>query len=416
MKRLFAILLLSTTAILFAQERTTPHKFALVIGNSTYTNLSKLANPVNDATDVANVLGSLGFAVDIIKNGSLEEMEKAVLRLRENLRESEKAYGFFFFAGHGVQSGGENFLIPVDANIPSDAFLRNKSLSVQAVLDELNEAGNGLNVVVLDACRDNPFGWSRAVSSRGLATITRQPADSIIVYATSAGQIASDGTGRNGMFTSQLLPNLATPGLDVNEIFKRTGADVAAASNRQQIPAIYNQFFGTAFLGVPGEVVERPAASPFKPVASQADKSSQLNTKFWSIGASIGTSFDDPLVIGTFRGTLAPFKYSFFNTGLELGFASKVANVTSYYTLRPFLHYVFFYPFSEIGGVFAGTGLSYERPEYYIDDLLISDPSFYLDFVTGLMFFNWLELTYTARTNFYCFNGKLAIGAVYRFK
>jgi hypothetical protein len=147
-----------------------------------------------------------------------------------------------------VQSGGENFLIPADANIPGESFLRNRAVSVQTVLDEMNVAGNRLNVVVLDACRDNPFGWGRS-GGRGLAIVGHQHADSIIVYATSAGQQASDGTDRNGLFTGQLLNNLRDNNLEVNEVFRRTGANVAEVSNRRQIPAVYNQFFGTAYLG-----------------------------------------------------------------------------------------------------------------------------------------------------------------------
>jgi uncharacterized caspase-like protein len=187
--------------------------------------------------DITAVLSSLGFIVDQVLDASLEEMENAVLRLKNRLSISRDSYGFFFYAGHGVQSDGENYLIPVNANIPSESFLRNRALPVQAMLNELNEAGNILNVVVLDACRDNPFGWSRG-TGRGLAMVYRQPADSIIVYATSSGQAASDGTGRNGLFTSQLLHNLSDPNLDISEVFRRTGADVSELSSRQQIPAI----------------------------------------------------------------------------------------------------------------------------------------------------------------------------------
>jgi len=231
-------------ALIFAQQDE-PEKFALVIGNGAYRNLSRLNNPVNDADDMAYALEYLGFTVDKLLNGSLEQMEEAVTNLKEKLKGSTDAYGFFFYAGHGVQSNGENFLIPVNANIPNENYLRNRSLSVQVVLDDLNDAGNSLNVVVLDACRDNPFSWSRG-SGRGLAFVAHQPADSIIVYATSAGQVASDGEGRNGLFTSQLLPNLLTPGLEVTEIFRRTGSEVSRASANKQIPAIYSQFFGSA--------------------------------------------------------------------------------------------------------------------------------------------------------------------------
>ena len=179
MKKLFVVLILfAAAACLFAQkspakpestqESTVPPKFALVIGNGAYTGLSKLTNPVNDAADVAHVLEYLGFSVETVLNGTMNQMENAVLRLREKLSTSKNAYGFFFYAGHGVQSAGENFLIPVDANIPNENYLRNRAVSVQTLLDDMNDAGNSLNVVVLDACRDNPFGWSRS-GSRGLA-------------------------------------------------------------------------------------------------------------------------------------------------------------------------------------------------------------------------------------------------------
>jgi len=172
-----------------------PLKFALVIGNGAYSGgLPQLANPVNDANDMSAALQSLGFTVDTVLNGTLQQMEDASLKLKDRLSAAGNAYGFFFYAGHGVQSGGENYLIPVDADIPTESYLKSRALSVQALLDDLNDARNGLNVVVLDACRDNPFGWSRS-TSRGLAIITSQPADSIIVYSTSAGKQASDGTG-----------------------------------------------------------------------------------------------------------------------------------------------------------------------------------------------------------------------------
>ena len=234
-------------AALFAQEDAPP-KFALVIGNGNYSGLSRLANPVNDANDVSAALETLGFTVDTLINASQDQMDNAVIRLKNRLSVAQNSYGFFFYAGHGVQSGGENYLIPVDANIPDENFLRSRAVSVQVVLDVLNDARNSLNVIVLDACRDNPFGWSRS-GSRGLAVLNRQPADSIIVYATGSGQTASDGQGRNGLFTGQFLKNLATPGIEVYELFRRTSADVSDASSKRQVPAVYSQFFSTAYLG-----------------------------------------------------------------------------------------------------------------------------------------------------------------------
>jgi uncharacterized caspase-like protein len=232
-------------------------KFALVIGNGDYSGISALKNPVNDARDMEAALKGLGFAVDLVLNGGLDQMETAAVRLKNRLSASRNSYGFLFYAGHGVQSNGENYLLPVDARIQSENQLRQRAVALQWMLDEINQAGNELNVVVLDACRDNPFGWSRS-GSRGLSLVAHQPADSIIVYATSAGSTAADGTGRNGLFTGELLKNLKTPGIDVSEVFKRTGADVSRVSGNQQRPAVYNQFFGTAYLSAPPATAQTP--------------------------------------------------------------------------------------------------------------------------------------------------------------
>jgi len=257
-KVLLFLLILSAGSVLFAQQ-----KFALVIGNAEYTSLSRLNNPVNDANDITATLQSLGFTVEKILNGSLDQMENGVIRLRNRLSVNKDSYGFFFYAGHGVQAGGTNYLIPSNANIPGENFLRERALSVQAMLSELNDAGNELNIVVLDACRDNPFGWARS-GSRGLSTVSHQPADSIIVYATSAGSVAADGTGKNGLFTEHFLTHLKTPGLEVNEVFRRTMGDVSRASRNQQRPAVYNQYPGTAVLNTGNQARQStpaPAAS-----------------------------------------------------------------------------------------------------------------------------------------------------------
>ena len=430
MKKLFLFLLLFGIFNGFAQSDTVdienplPFKHALVIGNSNYTSLSKLANPVNDAKDVAAVLEYLGFSVDIVLNGNQIKIEKAIEKLKEKLSEAKNTYGIFYYAGHGVQSKGENFLIPVDANIPNENYLRNKTVSVQALLDDLNDAGNCLNIVILDACRDNPFGWNRS-GSRGLALVNHQPADSIIVYSTSAGQTSSDGEERNGLFTSHLLPNLATPGLEVNEIFRRTGADVTEASQRQQIPAIYNQFFGTAFLGEPGEMVVRPL--PFLPGSRPARKA--INPAcLWTAGASLGTAFQKPWLIGTLHGTIAPIKHSFIELGFDAGTISGhvVSNFEfdSYYLLSPFIHIAYFMPFSKIsgsfkGGFYTGIGSSYMMPVYKLADGKISDNSFNMftfNFMAGINFLDFIDISYSVRTTFIRTCYKASVGYVYRFK
>jgi hypothetical protein len=221
-------------------------KYALVVGNGAYQSISRLNNPVNDAADIKAALEGLGFQVDLLTNANLGRMEDAAIQLKNRLRNSPDSYGFFFYAGHGVQSQGQNYLIPVDADIKSESFLRERAFNVQLLYDEMEQAGNALNIIVLDACRNNPFGWSRS-GIRGLTVVSEQPAGSIIVYATGAGQAAADGAGRNGLFTGQLLKNLPLD-VEVKDLFNRTGLDVLKASGGGQRPAVYNTFFGQAFL------------------------------------------------------------------------------------------------------------------------------------------------------------------------
>jgi uncharacterized caspase-like protein len=233
-------------------------RFALVIGNGAYEHITKLMNPTNDARDMADELKDLGFTVDLLVDRDLSAMEDAVVRLGNRLSTSVDAVGFFYYAGHGVQSSGTNYLIPAEANIPSASFLQQKALALQSVLDTLQASGNKLNVVVLDACRDNPFSWSRS-GTRGLTVVGAQPPGSIIVYATSAGSVAQDGRGRNGVFTGELLRHMHSPGTDIYDVFKQTGAAVSSDTAGSQIPAVYTQFFGSYALVAAAQPVE-PAA------------------------------------------------------------------------------------------------------------------------------------------------------------
>jgi len=240
MKKLLIFLLFFIAVTIHGQE-----KHSLIIGNSNYTHFGTLRNPVNDVNDIEIVLRGLGFTIEKVLDGSLNQMENAAIRLRNRLSVAgNNAIGFFFYAGHGLEMGGTNYLIPSDANIPDRNFLRERAFSVQVMLDMLNDSRNALNIVVLDACRDFPSAWSRSLN-RGLAIISNPPANHIIMFATGAGMVASDGTGRNGLFTTHFLNNLRVPGIDVNEIFRRTMGDVARASNNQQRPALYTDFSET---------------------------------------------------------------------------------------------------------------------------------------------------------------------------
>lgn len=293
MKKIICWLLALSIAFIFpamltAQER----RVALVIGNGDYQAATKLINPVNDAADIGEVLAGLGFDVEVRIDADLDMMEKAVLRFGNKLAGSTDSVGFFYYAGHGVQSNGENYLIPVDARLSAESMLRIRAIPLQFVLDSIGEAGNKLNIIVLDACRDNPFSWARS-SARGLAVVGIQPAASIVVYSTSAGKVAQDGTGRNGTFTEELLRHLPTPGLDIMEVLRRTGQDVQAKTASAQIPAIYSQFFGFLQL-VPGEA---PAmAGPAAPMETSA-KASPAAGSVTSAGSSSGSSSESSGVL-----------------------------------------------------------------------------------------------------------------------
>ncbi len=244
-------------------------RLALVIGNSSYGSLGRLNNPGNDAQDMARALQSLGFDVDLQLDAGLDAMERSIVRLGDGLSRDKDSIGFFYYAGHGIQSKGENYLIPADTEILSENFLRSKALGLQAVLDTMQSSGNYLNVVILDACRNNPFSWARS-QSRGLSTVGRQPSGSIVVYATSSGDVAQDGEGRNGIFTTGLLKHIGTPGLEIKEVFNRAGRDVREATRGVQTPAVYSQFFDSAYLSGSSPAAESPAAAKTPQGAQQA--------------------------------------------------------------------------------------------------------------------------------------------------
>ncbi len=266
--------------LVFSQQTSGP-RYALVIGNSRYQHVTQLRNPSNDATDMAATLKALGFSVDLIVNADLAGMVNGVVRLGNQLATSRNAVGFFYYAGHGVQSSGSNYLVPTNADIPSPNFLGQMALDMQSVLATLQSAGNKLNIVVLDACRNNPFPWSRS-GIRGLTVVGSQPPGSIIVYATGAGGVAQDGNGRNGVFTGELLKHLSTPNTDISTVFRDTGAAVQADTDGRQIPAIYTQYFGTFQLAVsrerPASIAEQPTEVKPKLSITQSYGSLSIST------------------------------------------------------------------------------------------------------------------------------------------
>jgi len=188
---LFILIFIYPSSLIAGAERRT----ALVIGNGGYSS-SPLNNAVNDAADIATNLQRLGFSVILKKNVSHQEMEDAILEFGEQLKKG--GVGLFFYAGHGVQKDSRNYLIPIGARINKDTDIKFQAVDAETVLAEMGNAGNNLNIVILDACRDNPFSKSFRTASRGLAIISDAPKGTFITYSTSPGKVAADGSGRTG--------------------------------------------------------------------------------------------------------------------------------------------------------------------------------------------------------------------------
>jgi len=211
----------------------TERRTALVIGNSSY-NTGSLRNPVNDADDMASALKRLGFDVILKKNATQQDMEDAIRDLGDRIKKG--GVGLFFYAGHGVQISGKNFLLPVGAKIDRETDVKYRAMDADMVLDEMGNAGNPMNIVIFDACRDNPFGKSFRTASRGLAIISSAPRGTLVSYSTSPGNVAADGGGRNSLYTGSLMKHIMTPGLPIEEVFKNVRQDVVRQTGGKQIP------------------------------------------------------------------------------------------------------------------------------------------------------------------------------------
>jgi uncharacterized caspase-like protein len=178
-------------------------------------------------------LSSLGFEVTIRENASHRDMLRAVGEFGRKL--TADSVGMFYYAGHGVQVRGRNFLIPIDASIQNEAEVGLESLDVDRVLEQMQQAGNRLNMVILDACRNNPFERRFRGVSGGLAQIDA-PKGTLLAYATAPGKVAADGDGANGLYTAELLRALRVPGLKVEDVFKRVRSAVAQKTGDLQMP------------------------------------------------------------------------------------------------------------------------------------------------------------------------------------
>lgn len=232
-------------------------RIALIIGNAAYPG-APLRNPVNDARDMAAALKGAGFQVTLRENIGLRAMAEAVRAFGDSMRADGVAV--FYFAGHGVQVKDRNYLLPVDADIQREDEIPYATLDVNQVLDKMDRARSRVNVVILDACRNNPFVRSFRGLGQGLAQM-EAPIGTLIAYATAPGKVALDGDGRNGIYTRHLLANINRAGLPAELMFKRVREGVTAETKGVQTPWESSSLRGD-FAFVPQQQTAATPATP----------------------------------------------------------------------------------------------------------------------------------------------------------
>jgi formylglycine-generating enzyme required for sulfatase activity len=231
------------------------NKTALVIGNGAYSHFPRLANPKTEAIDMKNVLVELGFDVILVTDGTRIAIFDAIADFEYKLNKNG-GLALFHYGGHGVQARGDNYLIPVDSNIPDEMRLKSRAIDVSDIVGTMEASKSTTNIIILDACRDNPLpAASRSGNSRGLAKINA-PENSLIIYSAEAGE-----TARDGIFTPTLLKYIKKPGLSLRDIMMDVRRDVRNATGGEQRPGEYSMLEEEVFLagtGSGGTVTRKP--------------------------------------------------------------------------------------------------------------------------------------------------------------
>jgi uncharacterized caspase-like protein len=262
------------------QRMRTEKRVALVIGNGDYRNFQRLDNPANDARGVAAALEAAGFDVTLKVDATREQMSEALATFAQSLSHSD--IGLFYFAGHAAQVDWRNFMVPVAARLdasksPADLAgqVAEEAVDLADVLKMMGDANKRLNIVILDACRDNPFTAQALEVSRSLSRSTGSvpfrigaglaqtsaPARTFLAYSTAPGQVASDGSGRNSPYSGALIEALTVPGLKLEDVFKRVRTAVAAATRQEQIPWDNSSVFDDFYFRIPANIEAAKAAA-----------------------------------------------------------------------------------------------------------------------------------------------------------
>ncbi len=277
-------------------------RVALVMGVGAYRAIPPLANPPNDARALAETLRRLGFDVDLVLDPDRLAMEQAVRRLGQRATAADAA--LFFYAGHALEFGGRNWLLPVTTDVRTDRDLRFEALDLDSVLAQLESAR--VSIVLLDGCRDNPFRLRLASSTRGIATSpgltpVRAAVGTLIAFATAPGEVAEDGAGQHSPFTSALLHRIGTPGLELRAMMAEVRREVREATGGRQVPWEHSALEG-AFYFVPAAITVPAAPAPV-PVA----RDDRTEILFWESVRAGNTAADYRAYLERFpAGVFAP--------------------------------------------------------------------------------------------------------------
>jgi uncharacterized caspase-like protein len=223
-----------------------PSRVALIVGNSAYRD-SPLVNPVSDARAVAGLLAQAGFTVDSRLNATRTDMLAAIERFGAAAKNSETKLVVFYYAGHGAQLDWRNYLLPVDAVVEKQEHMKQRCIDLTLLLGHFNAAKDKTFVVILDACRNNPFGTAYRPEQKGLSQFDA-PVGSLLAYATSPGNVASDGAGQNGLYTENLVRELSSRNTRIEDALKRVRLNVRLASHGEQIPWETTSLEGDVFI------------------------------------------------------------------------------------------------------------------------------------------------------------------------
>ena len=248
----------------FAEER-----HALLIGNGAYRTIGRLDNPDNDMRLMAATLGSLGFDVLEAEDLDRASMMRAIKQFGHRLQDAgEDTVGLFYYAGHGIQVDGSNYLLPVDAEVARITDVDIEAVNLRSILGQMEGAANRLNFVILDACRNNPISRGMRSVDRGLAQVDA-PHGTLIAYSTAPGSVAIDGTDEHSPYTEALARALRKPGVVAEEVFRNVRVDVMAATNAEQVPWEASSLTG-AFYFNPADGVAEARPGPSAAVTDEA--------------------------------------------------------------------------------------------------------------------------------------------------